>query len=909
MVLVGSLLIVLVTVFLYAGSLGGDFVYDDHKLALEAPAAQSIGAAFQHAFEPYWQFDNVDSTLQRGLWRPATSLLLAFGKTVASGDPAGYHVVSLALHVLASLAVFRFASLLFCTRGFATRKRAEAAALITALVFSVHPAQVESVAWISAVNDPAWGLLGILGLWRYESCALRGHVSWATPVLFLLALTAKENAVVLPLLAMLLDLTARRKVDWLRWASLAVPVLAWYAARVAVFDGLEAGLFRTHGDFSIDAWRQVTLRVELLGGFVRNAVWPTEPAVFRPVRQVLPEGSNAVLVGALFASGLIAAVVIGWIGRRRLIAFGATGFLLCVLPIVFIPENAGLFPLSDRYLYAPIAILALAVFGWLGKLRSGIPLAAVGLLAFPALALGAIQHAPTFEDELAFRAAGVEDAPKNPNVLWGAGNAYLREYLRTKDTDWLVRSYTHHLRSLAAGTVYPAGPHEDESLDPELRMQYLERVVMDTPPELRRPDPTVMVTPSDRLNATIGQIRGNLELALLSGDRDLEFPLDLAKQAARLWKGQPDIAALRSHIHEVRGEFDEAREAIGEALSGAPSDPKYLSQLGDLLMKLGDTTGARTTFKRALERAPENPLLWLKHAEAAFAGGQLEIAKRSARESRARADDQDVSALALLGAIEIRSDRMAEAMKLLDRALEIDPENGPVHKQRGVAFARRNDWGNALESFSEAARLMPEDFDSHYQVAALLLQMEPGQGATEQEYANWFAGVQDVLVRAYLLAPRTGQHQLNLQQQLERLVGGDPDQAFNLAKALQAQNREALALYWLKRVTELGDGWPESKRRTNLAYAHAELGVVYKNLKRTEEAIQALRQAVQLNENHFKAWFELGNVLFRAEDFGGAEAAMKKAKELFPESGVKPAMRPAVEGLIDQTLRVIAARR
>ena len=906
---VGSLLIVLVTVFLYSSSLGGEFVYDDHKLALQAPAAQSIGAAFQHALQPYWQFDNVDSTLQRGLWRPLTSLLLAAGKGVGGGDPLGYHVVSLALHVLAALAVFRFASLLFCTRGFTTRKRAEWAALVAALGFSVHPAQVESVAWISAVNDPAWGLLGILGLWRYESCALRGRVSWATPVLFFLALTAKENAIVLPFLAVLLDLTARRKIDWLRWASIALPILAWYAARVVVFGGLEAGLFRSHGDFSISAWRQFTLRVELFGGFVRNAIWPTDPAVFRPVRQVLPEGSSVVVLGAIWTLALVALAAIGWITRRKLLAYGATGFALCLVPIVLVPENAGLFPLSDRYLYVAIAVLAVAVFGWLGKLRSGLPLTAAGIVAVPALGYGAIQHAPTFEDELSFRAAGVEDAPKNPNVLWGAGNAYLREYLRTKDTDWLVKSYAHHLRSLAAGTIYPAGPHEDESLDPELRMRYLERVVMDTPPELRRPDPTVLVTPSDRLNATIGQIRGNLELALLSGDRDLEFPLDLAKQAARLWKGQPDIAALRSHIHEVRGEFDEARQAIGEALQRAPSDPKYLSQLGDLLMTLGDTTGARSSFKRALDRAPENALLWLKHAEAAFAGGQLDIAKRSAREARARADENDVSALALLGAIEVRSDRVPEAMKILDRALEIDPESGPVHKQRGVAFARRNDWGNALESFSEAARLLPEDFDSHYQVAAILLQMEPGRGATEQEYTTWLAGVQDVLVRAYLLAPRTGQHQLNLQQQLERLVGGNPDQAFNLAKALQAQNRDTLALYWLKRVTELGDGWPEAKRQTNLAYAYTELGVVYKGLRRTEDAIQALRKAVQLNENHFKAWFELGNVLFRAEDFGGAEVAMKKAKELFPESGVKPEMQPAVEGVIDKTLGLIAARR
>ena len=911
-----SLLLAAFVLGLYAGSLDGAFVYDDLLLVKEAPATQSIGGALQHVFDPYWQFANVESDLQRGLWRPLTSLALAVGKTLGGGEPFGYHLVSVLLHVAASVALFRLAALLFRTRGFKTRGRAECAALIAALVFAAHPAQVEAVAWISAVNDPAWGALGLLGLGLYERAALRGRLSFAAAALFFLALAAKETAVVLTGIALLLDLTARRRPRALALILLAAPVAAWYALRTVVFDGLEAGLFRPHGDFSLDATREWTLRLELFGGFLGNALWPTEPAVFRPVQQVLPEGSNALLTAGAWTLGWALVLAFAWLRGLRSLAFGAAAFALFVLPIIAIPANAGLFPLSDRYIYVGVGVLAIGVLSALGQSRAWLPLAALGACTVPLLARESLQHAPRFEDNLAFRAAGVADAPNSPNTLWGAGNAYFQEFIRTQDTSWLVQSYLHHLRSLRAGTIYPDGPYDNPDLEPHVQMQLLERLIMETPPEKRRRDPSVLVTPLDRLHATLGQIRANLELARLAKDPDLEYTLDLAREAKRLWTTRPefdtfsaDFDALISRIHRVRGDIDEAKAAIAQALQRSPSDPVYLSNLGDILMDLGDFDGARASYQRALERAPQNVELWIKHASAALEGKQFPIAERSAKKAIEVSERKSASAMAALASVQNRRGLPAEALEILDRALEIDDGNGDVHKQRGVAFLRMGNSEAALESFSEAARLLPDDFPANYQVAALLLRYEPAEDAPDEERARWLSGIEDVLVRAYLLAPRDGELQLGLQQQLERLVGNDPDSAFSLATVLGKQRRPSLALFWLKRVTELGDQWPEKKRETNLCFAYTEIGEMYKRLGRKDDAIEALREAVKRNDRHFKAQLELGLLLFEKGDKEGAGVALERANDLFSGAGVRREMREAVQATIQRTLSLIEASR
>ncbi|MEM8709835.1 MAG: hypothetical protein AAGG01_02700, partial [Planctomycetota bacterium] len=521
------LLLVLATIGLFLPSLDGALVYDDLPLIEVSPATQSIGAAVDHALEPFWAFNNPDSETQRGVWRPLTNLALAAGRALngVTGDPAyqvpggasGLHWISLLLHVVGTVAAFRLATLLIASRG-GDALRATLAGACAALLFAWHPAQVEAVSWISAVNDPLWGALGLAGLLAYERSALRrqggegaGIASLTCALLLFLALCSKEQAFVLPLVALTLDWSARRWPSRGAVVSLVLPVVLWLGLRMHVFGSLDAGLFREYGDFGLTATREFTFRVELAGSFVSNLFWPAAPAVFRPVHPVPPEGSTALLHGGLWLGGLaIALGVARWKGLSS-IAFGLAAAALVFAPFVISPDKAGLFPESDRYLYVAVFGAALTLAGTLARVQSAVPMVAVTLIAAAAFAKVSFAHQARFSSELAFRDAAVLDAPGSPNVRWGAGRAYIAEYERTQDVDMLSKAYLHYLHSLKAVTVYGDGSFvDDESRPLGERVARMEALILETPPEARRLDPTVFATADDRFQATLGQVYSNL---------------------------------------------------------------------------------------------------------------------------------------------------------------------------------------------------------------------------------------------------------------------------------------------------------------------------------------------------------------------------------------------------------------
>ncbi|MFT6107850.1 MAG: tetratricopeptide (TPR) repeat protein [Planctomycetota bacterium] len=906
-----ALLLIAATATLYLPSLAGELVYDDLPLIDQAPATQSIGAAFSHALEPFWAFNNQDSDVQRGVWRPITSLTLAIGRTLGGGSPLGFHLVSLLLHLAGTIVAFRLATLLLSTRaGVTDGVRAALGGAAAALLFAFHPAQVEAVAWISAVNDPLWGFLALASLLAYERAALRGRTPWLAGALMLVALCSKEQALVIPVLALLLDVTARRRISRASLVCLAAPLTAWYATRCVVFGGPGAGLFRDYGDFGMTAMREITFRIELAGGFIHNLVWPAAPAVFRPVHPVLPAGSHDVLYGALWLGAAALVAALAFLRGRRAVAYGVLAALVVIAPFVASPDKAGLFPESDRYLYVAVFGAALALVAVLARFRSAIPMVALTLAVTALFGKIAWAHQDTFASELAFRDAAVEDAPESPNVRWGAGRAYIAEYVRTQDTRMLEEAYLQYLHSLKNVTTYGDGSFVDnESQIPAERIARLENLILNTPPEKRRLDPTIFATTDDRYQATLGQIYSNLLRIDVAESPDLNYPLQLAEGASKIldWGQRPELNALKAQIHLRRGETQEAKNAIAVAMKAAPSNAGHTAQLGRILMRERDYEAARATFDRALERMPDHHGLRLEYAAAALEAGRLELAETAVKRVLAEDDPSNVEALVLLASLEAKRRRPTEALRYLDRALDKDPNHGMAHKQRGLAMAQLANMDGALESFSNAARLMPEDFESHYNVASLLLSQQPAPGAPESAFESWLLALEPVLVRAYMLSPRNGQEQLALQQQLESLVGDNPDRALTLATQLKLQQRNALALIWVNKAVEHQASWSEEKRDANLVLAYTLQGQLSRQAGLAEDAVNAFRNAVLIDSDHFPAQFDLGDLLIKMRRYEEARTPNRRALELFPTAGVGREMAAAVKGTIEQNLKMIDA--
>jgi tetratricopeptide (TPR) repeat protein len=339
---------------------------------------------------------------------PLTYLSLAFDWRLFHLDPFGYHLHNLVLHGANTLLVL------------ALVKRLTGdllAAAVTALLFSIHPLQVESVAWIISRKNVLFLFFFLLGIHAYLAYqGERGRRRWAALVaaslLYLLACLAKTTALTLPAVLLLIDwyrdpTPLARPVAFLRRAlpsKLAfVPPLAMLA--VAAQAAVRRNPFETSYPFAPAEW--IAIAGHNFFFYVAKALVPLQLGVFYP----LPAAGAVPTYFTAFTAGTVLLLVLtvwSFSRERRSLAFGLGWYFVTIAPLAV---QAALFsdlPLlaADRYFYQssiglffPVGIGASAL--WRRRLALRPPLAAVAALALVALCTLAAQQRAAFRSTIA----------------------------------------------------------------------------------------------------------------------------------------------------------------------------------------------------------------------------------------------------------------------------------------------------------------------------------------------------------------------------------------------------------------------------------------------------------------------------------------------------------------------------
>jgi len=113
-----------------------------------------------------WMF----TAFHTGHYTPLPWITLGADYLVWGLDPFGYHLTNLLLHAANAIVVYLLALRLLGSTvpGAAARPRPlRAAAALVALVFSLHPLRVESVAWATERRDVLCGLFYLLAVLVY----------------------------------------------------------------------------------------------------------------------------------------------------------------------------------------------------------------------------------------------------------------------------------------------------------------------------------------------------------------------------------------------------------------------------------------------------------------------------------------------------------------------------------------------------------------------------------------------------------------------------------------------------------------------------------------------------------------------------------------------------------------------
>jgi tetratricopeptide (TPR) repeat protein len=463
--LAGAAAIAVVAFLVYFPSISGGFVLDDNYYLTDALFVKTSDGLYNFwcTSKPvdYWPASNTTFWIEWRLW---------------GMHPTGYHVTNLILHIVESWLIWVI-----------LRKLCIPGAFWAAIIFTVHPVNVEATAWIAQRKDVTAMLFLLLSiLWyikhlspsrgdevhgsRHTPCAdpAQGvcglHFDrwyWLSLAAFVLAMLGKGSAAILPLL--LLGI-----VWWMRPGG-TVPIFGstkmWLFpytrrdfARIAPFFLVAAALiwtnvwFQTHG--SGEVIRRYGFVERLLGAggavwfYLYKALFPIDLCFVYPQWKIVAGEPLwwVALAGALAVTAVLWRYRKTW-ARPLLFAWGFFGVAL--LPVLGF-TNVGFMKYSlvaDRYQHiAIIGVIALVSAGlgaWQGRARGRARRAAI---AVAAVAMGTLAF-------LAFRQNG---------LYRDATTLYPATLLKNPDC-WLVRNNLGGAL-LQTGRIEEAKEHLEKAL-------------------------------------------------------------------------------------------------------------------------------------------------------------------------------------------------------------------------------------------------------------------------------------------------------------------------------------------------------------------------------------------------------------------------------------------------------------
>jgi Flp pilus assembly protein TadD len=137
-----------------------------------------------------------------------------------------------------------------------------------------------------------------------------------------------------------------------------------------------------------------------------------------------------------------------------------------------------------------------------------------------------------------------------------------------------------------------------------------------------------------------------------------------------------------------------------------PDNPTWLVSMGESQAKLGDLIDALDAYQKATALAPEDPGYWrLLAIFCAQNNVNVRDVGVPAAQKAVVLAREDPASLDILGWLLTLDARYEEATRMLNRALELDPQSGSAHLHLGMLFMQTNDRVSAYDHLLQARDL------------------------------------------------------------------------------------------------------------------------------------------------------------------------------------------------------------
>lgn len=611
----------------YSNSFQAGFVFDSDFLILRDDRIRklTLGNVAQILHGPYWV--NLPSS---GLWRPLTtiSFLLNYAVLGNGEHPAGYHWLNVAMHGINVSLVYLLGLQIF---------EEFSCALMLAAIWGLHPLLTETVTNIAGRADllAAFGVLaGLLCYIKATAPDTRRQASWIAGLTaaFTIGIFSKENAVVLPGLMLLYDLTYPGRAPWRTrtpsYVTLALPFAAWFFWRSKVPIHLQIS-FGDNPMVGAGFWTARFTAVKVIGRLLWLFLWPVRLSADYSWNAIplfawrIGNWQDEQALLALIACAGLLALAIRWYRHRKSFVFFLLFFFIAISPVSNLVVMIGAI-MAERFAYLPslglVGCVVTALSAWSGKVSAkrpepmkvaGLPAAwiAVSCICF-ACAVRTYARNLDWYDALSLWTATARTVPPDAKAHMNLGTALI-----------------------SSGRLSDAASEFQSALRLE-------------PPENQANDMTAM------FHFNLGYALARIPARFLEAIPEFEMAI----------RDQPDLTEAHVALGDILSQTNRLPEAVAQyraALRIQPADVKAHNNLGSTLARMpGSIQEAIGEFDAALRIEPENASTHKNLAVALSQAGRLSDAITECEEAlRIRSDPQTEDMLHQLKAVQSQAIR------------------------------------------------------------------------------------------------------------------------------------------------------------------------------------------------------------------------------------------------------------
>jgi protein O-mannosyl-transferase len=760
-----SLLIAISTYQVFSAVRGNDFVWSDQELVVENPALNPVSSA---SISKIWSTSNhsIYAPITESMWTVMAPFALNANTNKLS--PRLFHSANLAFHILNAILVLYILSFFF---------KSSYPPFIGAMLFALHPLQVEPVAWISAFSHILGTTFGLISLitfmsyskardnatgWKARKPVFRYYFATFTYVLSVLAMPAM---VVLPLAGMLLERQIPKKDSLSVPHKPMLPMAAWLVIGLPIAI-IAISLQETHAISSeTSMWFRPMIAGDSLAFFINK--------LFVPLGLGPDYGRSPAFLQSQwwgFFSWItpvfLMLVLTFWRDKsRRWFATGATMLVIGLLPFLGLVafESQATSTVASRYAYFAMLgpALCLAYFVSIPKkpVFSLIAMVLIGLLGYSSTTQ--IGHWKN-DSQLWKHSLNINPSSPVANRILGDKFRRAKEFGKARE---------HYMKVVDVNTIDP---------DVHFHLAEMQRISGNHAQAINLYQKTLKLEPSyTEVHYSLGLSlfeEKQYDLAGVQFQKALEtapkspWPYYyLGRTALNLGKHKESIKPLQTalklanenkeiteNVHAFLGlsfhklgDVEASKNHLEESLNLVSDQPESHRILANIYYEQEDFDKALKHYTMAAKKIQDDPEM-LKNL------GKILISKKKFTKALANFEtvltlkENDAESVHLVGVCNFRMRRFKTAREKFRKALELNKNLADAHYYLGDIARWSGENDRALAAYYKALRIEKHHPLAHYRLGNHFMKQERVKQAIRHYHSALKKAPNDIHVKANL---------------------------------------------------------------------------------------------------------------------------------------------------------------